>query len=109
MPVEVRVPALGESVLEATVGGWLKAAGETVAVGDPLVELETEKVAVEVTADEAGVLERIVHQEGDTVHVGDVLAVLADGAHPAVTPSAPLTGATAEPATDPDARAAPGA
>src|SRR5438445_12570841 len=96
MPVEVRVPALGESVLEATVGGWLKSEGDAVVPGDPLVELETEKVAVEVTADEAGVLEQIVHREGDTVHVGDVLAVLANGAgvRQATTP-APVTAAAA--------------
>jgi 2-oxoglutarate dehydrogenase E2 component (dihydrolipoamide succinyltransferase) len=89
MPVEVKVPALGESILEATVGEWLKAEGETVAVGDPLVELETEKVAVEVAAEEPGVLERIVHQEGDTVHVGDVLALLTDGARARAETAAP--------------------
>src|SRR5438105_3599458 len=80
MPVEVKVPALGESILEATVGEWLKAEGDAIRVGDPLVELETEKVAVEVAAEEPGVLERIMHREGDTVHVGEVLALLADGA-----------------------------
>jgi 2-oxoglutarate dehydrogenase E2 component (dihydrolipoamide succinyltransferase) len=82
MAVEVRVPALGESVLEATVGRWLKAEGDAVSPGDPLVELETEKVAVEVAAEQPGVLQKIVHREGDTVHVGDVLAELADGQQP---------------------------
>jgi 2-oxoglutarate dehydrogenase E2 component (dihydrolipoamide succinyltransferase) len=104
MPVEVRVPALGESILEATVGEWLKAEGETVAVGDPLVELETEKVAVEVAAEEPGVLERIVHHEGDTVHVGDVLALLTDGARALAEAAAP---ATAPPRETPSERAAP--
>src|SRR5438876_10789251 len=79
MPVEVRVPQLGESVVEATVGSWLKREGDQVAAGEPLVQLETEKVNVEVAAERAGVLERIAHKEGDTVAPGDVLATLADG------------------------------
>ena len=54
MPVEVRVPTLGESVVEATVGRWLKAEGDSVAYGDPLVELETDKVNVEITAEQDG-------------------------------------------------------
>jgi 2-oxoglutarate dehydrogenase E2 component (dihydrolipoamide succinyltransferase) len=76
MAVEIRVPQLGESVVEATVARWLKREGEAVAVGDAVVELETEKVNVEVPADAAGVLTRIAHGEGDTVRVGDVLGVL---------------------------------
>src|SRR5919197_5090820 len=88
MPVEVRVPQLGESVVEATVGSWLKREGDQVAAGEPLVQLETEKVNVEVAAERAGVLERIAHKEGDTVAPGDVLAVLADGVAPS-SPSSP--------------------
>jgi 2-oxoglutarate dehydrogenase E2 component (dihydrolipoamide succinyltransferase) len=103
MAVEVRVPALGESVLEATVGRWLKAEGDAVAVGDPLVELETEKVAVEVAAESAGVLERIMHREGDTVHVGDVLAALADGGRAAAT-TAPAPQPAAAPAPPAESR-----
>src|SRR5436305_9934663 len=76
MPVEVRVPVLGESVVEATVGAWLKRPGEMVEAGEPLVQLETEKVNVDVSAERAGVLGQVQHQEGDTVHPGDVLAVL---------------------------------
>jgi 2-oxoglutarate dehydrogenase E2 component (dihydrolipoamide succinyltransferase) len=79
MPVEVRVPTLGESVVEATVGAWLKREGERVAAGDPLVQIETEKVNVEVAAERAGVLEKIERREGETVRPGDVLAFLADG------------------------------
>src|SRR2546427_9986113 len=105
MPVEVRVPALGESILEATVSEWLKAEGETVAVGDPLVELETEKVAVEVAAEEPGVLERIVHHEGDTVHVGDVLALLADGARARAETAAPAPVESSELRVESPARA----
>jgi 2-oxoglutarate dehydrogenase E2 component (dihydrolipoamide succinyltransferase) len=104
MPVEVRVPALGESILEATVGEWLKAEGESVAVGDPLVELETEKVAVEVAAEEPGIIERIVHHAGDTVHVGDVLALLQDGARAQGEAAAP---AAAPPKESPSERASP--
>jgi 2-oxoglutarate dehydrogenase E2 component (dihydrolipoamide succinyltransferase) len=91
MPVEVRVPTLGESVVEATVGAWLKREGESVAAGDPLVQIETEKVNVEVAAERAGVLEKIERREGETVRPGDVLALLADGAGgapPGATPRA---------------------
>ena len=80
MPVEVRVPSLGESVIEATVGAWVKKPGDAVAAGEVLVQLETEKVNVEVSAERAGTLERIERQEGDTVRPGDVLGALADGA-----------------------------
>ncbi|MEJ5253388.1 MAG: biotin/lipoyl-containing protein, partial [Armatimonadota bacterium] len=71
MPIEIRVPVLAESVLEATVGRWLKKEGEPVATGEPVVELETDKVNAEVPADQAGVLQRILKQEGETVRPGD--------------------------------------
>jgi 2-oxoglutarate dehydrogenase E2 component (dihydrolipoamide succinyltransferase) len=80
MSVEVKVPPLGESIVEATVGRWLKAPGDSVTSGDALVELETDKVNMEVSAPEAGVLQSITTSEGETVVVGDVLAVIADGA-----------------------------
>ena len=80
MPVDVRVPVLGESVVEATVGAWLKHEGEAVEAGESLVQLETEKVNVDVAADQAGVLGKISRQEGETVHPGDVLAVMDDTA-----------------------------
>ncbi len=80
MAVEIRVPALGESIVEATVGKWLKREGDRVAAGETLVELETDKVNVEVTAEQDGVLERIVKAEGETVGIGEVLATLGDGA-----------------------------
>jgi 2-oxoglutarate dehydrogenase E2 component (dihydrolipoamide succinyltransferase) len=72
------VPELGESVVEARVAKWLKKAGDRVAAGEPLVELETEKIDLEVSADRAGVLQSIAHQEGADVKVGEVLAVLDD-------------------------------
>lgn len=74
MPKAIVVPALGESVLEATVGRWLKGEGDNVAAGEPVVELDTEKVSVQVTADEPGVLSKILRREGETVHPGDRLA-----------------------------------
>ncbi len=80
MPSELRVPTLGESVVDATVGAWLKQEGDTVVQGEPLVELETDKVNVEVPAEQAGILTRIAKQVGDTVAIGDVLAVIDDAA-----------------------------
>jgi 2-oxoglutarate dehydrogenase E2 component (dihydrolipoamide succinyltransferase) len=98
MPTEVRVPTLGESVVEATVGAWLKREGEHVEAGEALVQLETEKVNVDVAADSAGVLTRIQHGEGDTVHPGDVLATL-DSAT-AATPVTAAHAAAPEPAPE---------
>ena len=80
MATEIVVPVLGESVVEATVGKWLKSAGEPVGAGEPVVELETEKVNAQVAAEDAGVLLQILHGEGDTVHPGDVLATIEVGA-----------------------------
>jgi 2-oxoglutarate dehydrogenase E2 component (dihydrolipoamide succinyltransferase) len=70
------VPELGESVVEARVARWLKKAGDQVEVGEPLVELETEKVDLEVNADKRGVIASIAHNEGDDVKIGDVLGVI---------------------------------
>jgi 2-oxoglutarate dehydrogenase E2 component (dihydrolipoamide succinyltransferase) len=79
MATEIRVPALGESVVEATVGQWFKQAGDTVSVDEPLVELETDKVTVEVPAPVSGVLSEIKVNPGDTVAVGALLGAIADG------------------------------
>ena len=76
MSTNIVVPELGESVVEARVAKWLKKAGEAVSAGDPLVELETEKIDLEVSADRAGVLTNIKHEQGADVKVGEVLAVL---------------------------------
>lgn len=76
MAVQVTVPELGESVVEATVGKWLKSVGDTVAVGDVLVDLQTDKVDLEVNADVAGVLTEILKGEDEDVVIGDVLAVI---------------------------------
>ncbi len=102
MPVEIRVPALGESVVDATVSKWLKHEGDAIAAGEAIVELETDKVNVEVPADQAGILARIVKNEGETVGIGEVLAVL-DGGAPATaaTSPAPAEQAPAEAAETP--------
>ncbi len=78
--IEIKVPALGESVTEATVAKWMKQAGEAVAADEPLCELETDKVTVEVPAPVAGTLQEIRAPEGSNVTIGQVLAVLAEGA-----------------------------
>src|SRR5712691_6222887 len=89
---EIRVPTLGESVTEATIGKWFKKTGEAVAVDEPLVELETDKVTIEVPAPAAGVLADVAAKDGDTVAVGALLGQIKEGAStgqgaPAVKPA----------------------
>ena len=79
MPIEIRVPSLGESIVDAVIASWLKHEGDNVSQGDALVELETDKVNVEVTAEQNGVLQKIIKQEGDTVAVDEVLGVIDEG------------------------------
>jgi 2-oxoglutarate dehydrogenase E2 component (dihydrolipoamide succinyltransferase) len=76
---EIRVPTLGESVTEATIGKWFKKAGDVVAVDEPLVELETDKVTIEVPAPAAGVLTDLAAKDGDTVAVGALLGAIKEG------------------------------
>jgi 2-oxoglutarate dehydrogenase E2 component (dihydrolipoamide succinyltransferase) len=97
---EIRVPVLGESVTEATIGKWFKKAGEVVAVDEPLVELETDKVTIEVPAPAAGVLTDIAVKDGDTVAVGALLGAIKEGAGAAVT-KAPAKPAEATPPAAP--------
>jgi 2-oxoglutarate dehydrogenase E2 component (dihydrolipoamide succinyltransferase) len=80
MAKEIRVPQLGESVTEATIGKWFKAQGDAVKVDEPLVELETDKVTVEVPAPAGGVLSSIAAQPGQTVNVGALLGAIEEGA-----------------------------
>ncbi len=104
MPTEIKVPTLGESVTSATVARWLKKSGEAVAADEPLVELETDKVTVEVNAPSAGVLGDISVQEGGEVEVGALLALLNESgaAKPALSKLAtPATGS--KPAANPPA------
>ncbi|MBA4354265.1 MAG: dihydrolipoyllysine-residue succinyltransferase [Novosphingobium sp.] len=101
MSIEVKVPTLGESVSEATVGQWLKKPGEAVALDEPIVSLETDKVAVEVPAPAAGVLGALVANEGDTVAVGALLALIEDSiAAAGAQAPAPRTEAPIAPASD---------
>lgn len=79
MATEIRVPTLGESVTEAIVGKWFKKAGDAVTADEPIVELETDKVTLEVNAPSAGVISEITVQEGETVEVGAVLGSIGDG------------------------------
>jgi 2-oxoglutarate dehydrogenase E2 component (dihydrolipoamide succinyltransferase) len=99
MSVEIKVPALGESVTEATVARWLKKPGEAVAVDEPLVELETDKVTLEVNATAAGVLESVTADEGANVEVGALLGSIGEGSGtPAAKPAAKAEAPAAKPA-----------
>ena len=91
MAVEIRVPTLGESVTEATVGKWFKKAGDAVRIDEPLCELETDKVTVEVPAPAAGVLADIAVAQGTTIAVGGLLGSIREGASAApVAAAAPV-------------------
>src|SRR3954469_2002935 len=99
---EIRVPTLGESVTEATIGKWFKKPGDPVAVDEPLVELETDKVTIEVPAPAAGTLGDIAAKDGETVAVGALLGEVKEGAGPpakpaAAKPATPAPGAEAKP------------
>ena len=104
--MNIVVPELGESVVEARVARWLKNEGDQVALGEALVELETEKIDLEVSADRAGVLTSIKHPSGADVKVGDVLAVLTPGAA-AAAPAAAAAAPAAAAATPPAPKATP--
>ena len=100
MAIEITVPTLGESVADATVARWIKKTGEPVAADEPVVELETDKVTLEVPAPAAGTLGEITAAEGVTVEVGAILAMLNEGAAPAASSTAPAApAATPAPAT----------
>src|SRR6476661_383427 len=131
MPANIVVPEVGESIVDARIAKWLRQEGDVVAAGDPLVELETDKIDLEVSAPQAGVLARIARKDGDDVKVGEVLGVieesgatagnggaaaaakpiakaaaeLAAKAAPAITPAAP-TAAGKPPRATPTARKA---
>jgi 2-oxoglutarate dehydrogenase E2 component (dihydrolipoamide succinyltransferase) len=99
---DIRVPTLGESVTEATIGKWFKHAGDAVAVDEPLVELETDKVTIEVPSPAAGVLSEIAARDGETVAVGALLGQIQDGASAA--PGKPAPKAAPKPETKPDTK-----
>jgi len=105
MATEIRVPTLGESISEATVGKWYKQRGDAVKADEPLVELETEKVTLEVNAPSAGVLSEITAQTGETVSIGALLGALAAGA--AAAPAPVIKADSSAPAAKPLANAMP--
>jgi 2-oxoglutarate dehydrogenase E2 component (dihydrolipoamide succinyltransferase) len=105
MSVQITVPTLGESVVEATVARWLKQEGDAVKAGEAVVALETDKVDLEVPAEKDGVLSKITRQAGEDVQIGDVLGLIEEGAAPSATggdkPGTPAQVAT--PASEPPA------
>src|SRR5579862_4590435 len=98
MTIEIKVPAMGESVTEATVGKWFKGQGDAVARDEPLLELETDKVTVEVPAPADGALQSIAVKTGDTVQVGALLGTITEGKHVGTAPSGPAPSAAQPPA-----------
>src|SRR5580704_19349907 len=98
MAMELRVPALGESVREATLGAWKHAEGDEVAVDEPLVEVESEKATVEVPSPGAGILRKILRKAGDTVAVGEVIAEIEQLGASAETGGGPAAQAPTAPA-----------
>lgn len=107
MATEIRVPTLGESVSEATIGTWFKKVGDTVKADEPLVELETDKVTVEVPSPVSGVLTEIVAQNGETVGLGALLGQIAEGAAGSAGAATPAPAAAPAAAPAPVAAAAP--
>ena len=106
---EIRVPTLGESVTEATIGKWFKKPGDPVAVDEPLVELETDKVTIEVPAPAAGTLGDIAAKDGETVAVGALLGSIKEGAGAPAKPAAAKPAAEAKPEAKPAPAPAPAA
>lgn len=108
MTTEVRVPELGESVIEATISTWMVKVGDAVNAGDVLVELETDKVSLEVEAPVGGVVAKLAAEEGADVTIGDIIAEISgDGTAPAAAPAAPAAEPTPTPAAAAPAPAQP--
>ena len=108
MTIEIKVPAMGESVTEATVARWFKKEGDAVKRDEPLLELETDKVTVEVPAPADGAIESISVKAGDTVQVGSLLGSIAEGASgKAAAPAAKTDAPKPAPCSSPGAQAAP--
>ncbi len=104
MPANIVVPEVGESIVDARVARWLRKEGDAVAVGDPLVELETDKIDVEVSAPQGGVLKRIDRKDGEDVKVGEVLGIIEETAGATASADTPAQPKAAAPAP---AKAAP--
>ena len=97
--IAIKVPPLGESIVEATVSRWLKKEGEAVGAGDTLVELETDKITVEVPALSAGVLTKRAVKEGDVVKVDELLGEIEEGATATAAPAAAAPSTRSRPST----------
>ena len=98
MAIEIKVPVLGESVVEATIARWIKQKGDAVAADEAIVELETDKVTLEVPSPVAGVIEDIVAAEGAVVGVDALLGLVTEGAVASAKPPQPKPAATPAPA-----------
>ena len=109
MSIEIKVPAMGESVTEATIARWLKREGEAVKQDEPLVELETDKVNIEVPSPAAGVLEHIEVQQGGTVAVGSILGQVSEAGTAAPPPAKPAAASRAKLAAAPKEKPKPAA
>ena len=107
MGIDIRVPALGESITEATVGKWFKKTGEAVKADEPLVELETDKVTIEIPAPASGVMGDILVKQGATVAIGALLAALNEGVAAAYTSAAAAPNAAPAPASKAPPQTAP--
>ena len=108
MAINIMVPEMGESVVDARVARWLKHAGDVVTVGEPLVELETDKVDVEVTASKSGTLASIAHPDGSDVKIGDVLGTIDEAASPESRVQGPESAVQSLPAVAQGAEVGPG-
>jgi len=107
MSIDILVPELGESITEATVSNWLKAPGDAVAADEPLVELETDKIALEVIAPTAGTLLDIAVAEGENVEVGALLGHIDETSTPAEAKPAPKPAAAEQAAPVSETKQAP--
>ena len=112
MAANIVVPEVGESIVEARVARWMKKVGDVVGLGEPLVELETDKVNLEVPSPVAGVLTRIDHQDGADVKIGEILGVVDEAGAAAAAPApaaapTPAPAAAAAPADGDKTRATP--
>lgn len=104
---EIRIPELAESITEGTIAEWLVKPGDTIQQGDPVVELETDKVNVEVNSDYSGVLVEVLHEAGEDVSVGDIIGKIDENAEAGTTAEAPTTEAPKEEAPVAESKAAP--
>src|SRR6185295_1687005 len=105
--INIVVPELGESVLEARIARWLKKVGDHVSVGEALVELETEKINLEVNAERGGVISGITRQDGEDVKIGDVLGTLDESAAASPLKPSPSPSPASAPAPAPAPASAP--